>query len=100
MNLTVIPNESVTSSKVVGRARKLPLVARGSERWNCDGAFWKNEDSETHASGKMLALKLLGTLVVGGTLAVLGVGQIGAMFWLFELAAFVFAGFIPGLLLL
>lgn len=48
----------------------------------------------------MVTLKLLATLVIGAAFAILGAGQMGAMFWLFELVAFVFVGFIPGLLLL
>ena len=108
MNLTAIPNERATSGKITSRACKLSQVACGSNCPDCAAgcnpshseAFWENDGSATSASGKSLPLKLLGTLLIGGTFAFLGLGQIGAMFWLFELVASVFVGFIPGLLLL
>ena len=108
MNLTAIPNERATSGKIICRACKLSYVECGSNCPDCTAwcdpshseAFCKNDGSETRASGRILTLKLLGTLLIGGTFAVLGLGHIGAMFWLFELVAFVFVAFIPGLLLL
>ena len=99
MNLTVIPNEKATSRGVVCRTRRHLHFASGTERRDDYGEFC-NDGSETRGAGKILTCKLLGTLALGVTLGVLGLGQIGAMFWLFELAAFIFVGFIPGLLLL
>lgn len=58
------------------------------------------DESERHAAGKARTLKLLGSLMAGATLAIVGWGQIGAMFWLLEIVAFVLVGFIPALLLL
>ena len=67
---------------------------------SCHETFWKKDEDERNAADKARTLQLLGSLVTGATLALLGWGHIGAMFWLLEVLAFLFVGFIPALLLL
>ena len=67
---------------------------------SCYETFWKKDERGRQSADKVRTVQLLGSLVVGATLAILGWGQIGAMFWLFEVLAFLFVGFIPALLLL
>jgi hypothetical protein len=108
VNLTASPTDRETDRKIVCRACKLAHVACDTECPNCGfwcspscyETFWKMDESERQAVNRRRAWKLLASLALGTTVAILGWAQIGAMFWLLEVVAFVFIGFIPALLLL
>ena len=108
VNLTDNRTESKTGAKIVCRACKLSHVASDMDCPNCGfwcspscyETFWKKDEAERQSSQRARMWQLLGSLVVGTTLGVLGWGHPGAMFWLFEVLAFLFVGFIPALLLL
>jgi len=97
-----------TTRNIVCRACKLAHVANDMDCPNCGfwcspscyETFWKKDEAQRLAVKRTRVWKSLGCLAVGATLGFLGWGQIGVLFWLAEVFALAFAGFIPALLLL
>ena len=108
MNLTANRTTLKTSAKIVCRACKLSHVSNDMDCPNCGfwcspscyETFWKKDEAERQTAKRMRMWQVLGSLVIGTALGFLGAGHVGAMFWLLELFAFFFVGFIPALLLL